>query len=184
MTILFLCILLALAAYAAFARHRHVRLRADCVAAFTRTYASTSPPPAFEMAYSYGVPVFEVHFASQADRSAAVAAGTNDAFLRAIGGVCRHRGSKRQPFDAKRAVFFNCPPEEASDEPEPVAHCCARMKSELAEHPDRLVVHPMRSGEYGLRTHDAGGIVAIAFCPWCGSDLRGDAVPQTKSRAL
>jgi hypothetical protein len=161
LTILFACLLLALAGYAVFARRRHQRLTADCNAAFERAYAATSPRPAFEMAYSYGEPVFQVRFASRADMQAA--ADTNAAFLRDIAKICEHRGRKRQ-FNAERAVFFQHPTE---DEPE-VMHCCETMRAQVG----RTITCSAGARGYGLRTSSVGTPpVPIACCPWCGSTL-------------
>ncbi|MEO5687309.1 MAG: hypothetical protein ABIR54_08100 [Burkholderiaceae bacterium] len=161
MTYLFACLLLALAGYAVFARRRHQRLSADCTAAFERVYAATSPRPAFEMAYSYGEPVFQVKFASKADMQAA--ADTNAAFLRDIDAICKRRGRKRQ-FKAERAVFFQHP---TQDEPE-VAHCCDTLRAQLG----RTIAYSEGTRVYGLKTSIVGTPpLAIACCPWCGSRL-------------
>ena len=161
MTTLFACLLLALAGYAVFARRRHRRLTADCTAAFEAAYATTSPRPAFEMAYSYGEPVFQVRFAAKADMQSA--AGTNAAFLRDIDEICKHRGRKRQ-FKAERAVFFQYP---TDDEPV-VAHCCDTMRSQVG----RTITWSEGAKAYGLKTSIVGTPpVAIAHCPWCGSRL-------------
>lgn len=59
-------------------------------------------------------------------------------------------------------------------------HCCSRMAEDLSqtctlhEHrsqcPDALIG---RIGEgYGILVHDGGSsMIAIAFCPWCGTAL-------------
>lgn len=61
-------------------------------------------------------------------------------------------------------------------------HCCSNMKDAVEsvcdEHadrfdcPDALVSYSAKFDEYGLIVHDGGSsIVAIEFCPWCGSRL-------------
>ncbi len=165
MTALLACTLLAIVAYALYARRRHARLKADCVAAFERIYAAT-PRPSFEMGYSYGEPVFQLKFASRPDMQAA--AESNAAFLRAIDDLCRDRGHKRQ-FKAERAVFFQQPPIDEST----VTHCCATMRAEVA----RTIAYSAEARAYGLRTSKVGTpAVPIAHCPWCGT-----ALPPTKS---
>ena len=161
MTLLFACLLLALAGYAVFARRRHQRLQADCGTAFQRAYTATAPRPAFEMAYSYGEPVFQVRFESKAAMQAA--ADANAAFLRDIAAICEHRGRKRQ-FKAERAVFFQHP-----DDDEPVVlHCCDTMRAQVG----RTVAYSEGARAYGLKTSLVGTPpVAIARCPWCGSTL-------------
>jgi hypothetical protein len=160
--VLLATILLLVAAYAVFGRRRHVRLKAGCCAAFEHAYAATSPPPALEMAYSYGEPVFTVQFAARADMQAAAAA--NAAFLSAIDELCRHRGRKRRPFKAERAVLFRYPAEDVP----PVGHCCATMQAQVT----RTIAYAETSRMYGLKPANAGGaVVAIACCPWCGSAL-------------
>jgi hypothetical protein len=59
--------------------------------------------------------------------------------------------------------------------------CCERMASDLDRtcdrHSDRfdcpdMLIHQTRDGSYGLIVHDGGtSVVAIAFCPWCGTRL-------------
>jgi hypothetical protein len=164
LTALFAALVFLIAAYAVFARRRHRRLEADCRAAFGRAYAATSPPPGFEMDYSYGEPVFQVAFASKDAMQAA--ADANAAFLRAIDETCRTRGRKRQ-FKAGRAVFFQHP---AQAEPE-VAHCCATMRAQAG----RLIAYSEGARAYGLRTSIVGTPpLPIAHCPWCGSTLPPD----------
>jgi hypothetical protein len=173
LTALFAALLILIAGYAVFARRRHVRLQADCAAAFERAYAATAPRPAFEMSYSYDEPVFQVAFAS---RNAMQAAATeNAAFLRAIDEVCKERGKKRQ-FKAQRAVFFQHP---SQDEPV-VAHCCDTMRAQVG----RTIAFSEGTRSFGLRTSLVGTPpLAIAHCPWCGSTLApGSDEVQTKSR--
>ncbi len=166
MTLVVLILFAGLAAYAVLARRRHVRLRHACADAFTRSYASTSPVPAYEMAYSYGEPVFQVMFASRADMQAA--ADANAAFLRAIAQACADRGRRRRPFKAERAVFFQHP---AVDEPV-VAHCCAAMRAQVG----KTIAYSKEAKAYGLKTSNVGTpAVPIARCPWCGSTLPPDA---------
>ena len=161
MTALFACLLLAIVAYAVFARRRHVRLQADCTTAFEQTYATTSPRPALEMAYSYGEPVFQVKFASRDAMQAA--AEPNAAFLRVIDALCKGRGRKRQ-FKAQRAVYFQHPQE---DEPV-VTHCCETMRAQVG----RTIAFSEGARAYGLKTSIVGTPpVAIACCPWCGTRL-------------
>jgi hypothetical protein len=154
------CLLLAIAAWAVFARRRHMRLKAACAAAFEQAYSSTSPKPAFEMGYSYGEPVFQVMFAARDGMQAA--AGANTAFLRAIDALCSDRGRKRQ-FKAQRSVFF----QHASEDEPAVRHCCATMRAQV----DRTVAYSAAAGAYGLKTPDATPPLAIAHCPWCGASL-------------
>ena len=181
MTYAFLFLFLLLAAYAALSRRRHVRLKSACLAAFARSYASTSPTPTFEMAYSYGEPTFQIGFPSQAAMAAAGEAGANGAFLRAIDELCKDRGRRRRPFKAERAVYFTHPPVARPDRK---IHCCARMQAQadLVAASGRWISYSTRSDEYALGRDAAGGGVAIEFCPWCGTRLQG--ADQTKSRAL
>jgi hypothetical protein len=159
--LLFACLLLAIAAYVVFERRRHSRLKAACSAAFGQAYAATSPRPAFEMSYSYGEPVFQVMFATRDDMQAAAAA--NATFLRAIDELCKDRGRKRR-FKAERAVFFQHPSEDELQ----VAHCCATMRAQV----DRTIAYSPEARSYGLKTSRVGTPpLAIAHCPWCGSDL-------------
>ena len=161
MTLLVLLLAVAFAAYAVVARRRHLRLRAACSAAFDAAYAAVSPTPAFEMAYSYGEPVFRVAFASKAGLQAAAEA--NSAFLRAIDELCKDRGRKRQ-FKAQRSVFFQHPEE---DEPV-VTHCCDTMRAQVG----RAVAYSPQTRAYGLKTSRVGTpALPIAHCPWCGSTL-------------
>jgi hypothetical protein len=39
--------------------------------------------------------------------------------------------------------------------------------------PDRLVDYDERSGRYGLiiLNEAGGGVISIAYCPWCGTKL-------------
>jgi hypothetical protein len=161
LTIVALLVFLLLATYAVLARRRHLRLKADCQAAFDRCYATTSPRPVHEMSYSYGEPVFLVQFASKHDETAAAAA--NAAYLREIDELCRTRGRKRQ-FKAARSVFFRHP---ADDEPV-VRHCCEAMRAQVG----RAVAYSEGARSYGLRTSTVGTPpLAIAHCPWCGAAL-------------
>jgi len=164
-TLIVLIIFIALAVYALLARRRHLRLKRACADAFARSYASTSPIPMFEMAYSYGEPVFQVMFASKADMQAA--ADANTAFLRAIAQACADRGRRRRPFKAERAVFFQHPP---IDEPV-VTHCCAAMRAQIG----KTIAYSKEAKAYGLKTSNVGTpAVPIARCPWCGSALSPD----------
>jgi hypothetical protein len=180
LTVLILSILIALAAYALHARLRHRRLKSACVAAFASSFATASPAPTLEMSYSYGEPVFQVRFASRADLAAAAGSGANASFLRAIDALCRNRGRRRRPFRAERAVFFSHPPEEDPAGPQQPTHCCARMQAEAdpANGGDPLIAYATASSAYGLRRGTS--VVAIGFCPWCGTRLPG--ADQTKSR--
>jgi hypothetical protein len=169
LTLLLAIIVLLVVAYAVFGRQRHVRLQAACSDAFESTYATTAPRPAFEMAYSYGEPVFQVQFATKADMQAA--ADANAAFLRAIDELCQHRGRKSRPFKAERAVFFQYP---SADDP-PVQHCCATMRAQVGT----AIAYSVDARTYGLRTSKVGTPpLAIAHCPWCGSALPPPADPQ------
>jgi hypothetical protein len=161
LTLIVPLLLVALAAYAIAARRRHRRLKAACTDAFERCYATTAPRPAFEMAYSYGEPVFQVGFGSRAAREAAAEA--NAAFLRAIDELCKDRGHKRA-FKAQRAVFFQHP---ELDEPV-VRHCCDTMRAQV----DRTIAYSKEARAYGLKTSKVGTpALPIARCPWCGSAL-------------
>ena len=161
MTLLVLLLAIAFVAYAVVTRRRHLRLRAACNTAFDAAYAPVSPTPGFEMAYSYGEPVFRVGFASKADLQAAAEA--NAAFLRAIDELCKDRGRKRQ-FKAQRSVFFQHPEQ---DEPV-VAHCCDAMRAQVG----KAVAYSPEKRAYGLKTSTVGTpALPIAHCPWCGSRL-------------
>lgn len=161
MTALFAALLLLIAGYVVFDRRRHLRLRAACTAAFERTYAATTPRPAFEMGYSYGEPVFKVEFVSK--EAQAAAADANAAFLQSIDTLCKDRGRKRR-FKAQRAVFFQHP---GDDEPA-VAHCCDAMRAQVG----RTIVYADNVKTYGLKTSAVGTpALPIAHCPWCGSTL-------------
>lgn len=161
LTFFVLALFAALAALALWNRRRHLRLKAACSAAFARCYAATSPPPAFEMAYSYGEPVFQVLFASPA--AMAGAADANAAFLREIDDLCKARGRRRQ-FKAQRAVFFQHPP---VDEPV-VTHCCQAMRAQVG----KTIAYQPQSRGYGLKPASAGATpLEIGHCPWCGSPL-------------
>ena len=165
MTLLFAALLLLIAGYVVFDRRRHVRLKADCAAAFEAAYATTSPSPTFVMSYSYGEPVFKVEFASREAMQAAAAA--NDAFLQAIATLCKDRGRKR-PFKAQRAVFFRHPADEQAE----VTHCCEAMRTQIG----RAIVYSDNVKSYGLRTSTVGTpALPIAHCPWCGVSLRPPA---------
>jgi len=62
-------------------------------------------------------------------------------------------------------------------------HCCEMMRSQAeyrcATHPDRydcadcLIDHCPSSDRYGIMIHNdgGGGMIAIAYCPWCGAKL-------------
>ena len=161
MYLLFTCLLIVAVAWIVVDRRRHTRLKTACVAAFEHAYALVSPRPGFEMAYSYGEPVFQLQFASKADMQAA--ADANAAFLAAIDALCKDRGRKRQ-FKAQRAVFFQHP---AEDEPL-VAHCCDAMRAQVG----KAVAYDSAQRAYGLRTSVIGTpVVPISRCPWCGSLL-------------
>jgi hypothetical protein len=162
LTLLVLLLAAAFAAYALVTRRRHLRLRAACHAAFDDVYATVTPLPGFEMAYSYGEPVFQVAFASKADLQAA--ADANAAFLRAIDALCKDRGRKRQ-FKAQRSVFFQHPDK---DEPVIATHCCDAMRAQVG----KAVAYEPRQRAYGLKTSKIGTpALPIAHCPWCGSVL-------------
>lgn len=161
MTALFAALLLAIVGYAAFQRRRHVRLKTACVVAFEHAYALVSPCPMFEMDYSYGEPVFQVHFSSKADMQAA--ADANAAFLGAIDTLCKDRGRRRQ-FKAVRAVFFQHPAEDDRV----VTHCCDTLRAQVG----KAIVYSPEARAYGLRTPNVGTpSLGIAHCPWCGSVL-------------
>ncbi|GAA3234373.1 hypothetical protein GCM10010468_67430 [Actinocorallia longicatena] len=60
--------------------------------------------------------------------------------------------------------------------------CCADMRYQVtrrcAQHddpfecPDRVIVHSVEFGVWGLVIHDGGrAVVEISFCPWCGAKL-------------
>ena len=162
MTLLVLLLAIAFVVYAVVTRRRHLHLRAACNAAFDAAYAPVAPTPGFEMAYSYGEPVFRVGFASKADLQAA--AGANATFLRAIDELCKHRGRKRQ-FKAQRSVFFQHPEE---DEQVLVTHCCDAMRAQVG----KAIAYSPETRAYGLKTSRVGTpALPIAHCPWCGSAL-------------
>lgn len=164
----FAALLLLIAVFLVFERRRHARLKAGCVAAFERAYASTAPRPAFEMGYSYGEPVFKIEFASKPDMHAA--ADANAAFLRAIDELCKDRGRKRR-FKAQRSVFLSHP---QGDEPA-VLHCCATMRAQV----DRAIAYSADARAYGLRTSKVGTpALPIAHCPWCGAGLPPQAADR------
>jgi hypothetical protein len=62
-----------------------------------------------------------------------------------------------------------------------IKHCCERMTLDLEQtceqHANRfecadMLIHQSQDGSYGLIVHDGGtSVVAIAFCPWCGTKL-------------
>ena len=165
MTLLVLLLATAFVAWAVTTRRRHLRLQAACRAAFDAAYAPVTPTPTFEMAYSYGEPVFQVGFASKAELQAA--AGANAAFLGVIDELCKDRGRKRQ-FKAQRSVFFQHPPE-----PEPVsAHCCEAMRAQVG----KAIAYAPEQRTYWLKTSTVGTpALPIAHCPWCGSALPPEA---------
>ena len=161
MTALFAALLLLIAGYVVFDRHRHARLKAACTAAYATTYAATTPPPSFEMGYSYGEPVFKIEFASKEALQAA--ADANAAFLRSIAVLCKDSGRKRQ-FKADRAVFFQHP----GDDELAAVHCCDTLRAQLG----RTIVYSHNVRSYGLRTSIVGTpALPIAHCPWCGASL-------------
>jgi len=54
---------------------------------------------------------------------------------------------------------------------EQVEHVC-EVHPDPNDCPDALVSYVAKFKEYGLIVHDGGSAsVAIAFCPWCGSQL-------------
>jgi len=99
-------VLLCLLVLIAVAVWRQQRLKRACRAAFLRVYAEWTPVPHFEMSSSYGYPAFTVLFKTKPEVQAAEQAGLNAAFLREIDELCKGRGSKTRPFEAKVAVFF------------------------------------------------------------------------------
>jgi hypothetical protein len=166
---LFASILLVIVAWVALELQARLRLKTRCLAAFTRAYATSSPPPTFLMAWSYGEPQFHIRFQSTAHQSANAVA--NAAFTRAIDELCQGSGRKRRPFRAERAIFFTHPAD--ATEAARVVHCCSLMQSQVdAEAAPSLLSHSMASGAYGLRVRDGdASAVRIWFCPWCGSKL-------------
>ena len=67
-------------------------------------------------------------------------------------------------------------------------HCCDRMDYDLSQTcdfhgsrqdcPDALI--DVHEGRYALIVHDGGSSsIQIAFCPWCGSCLQVDELPET-----
>jgi hypothetical protein len=45
------------------------------------------------------------------------------------------------------------------------------VHADRSDCPDAFVAE--MNGGYGLMVHDGGGsVIKIAFCPWCGADLR------------
>jgi hypothetical protein len=66
--------------------------------------------------------------------------------------------------------------------PDRKQHCCAMMtdnvENSCADHPNRhdcpdmLIDYRPGSYRYGIMIHDGGlSMIAIAFCPWCGTRL-------------
>ena len=65
------------------------------------------------------------------------------------------------------------------------SYCCEMMSGQLgrtcADHPDAadcpdMLVARRPSGDHVLLVHDGGSSgIAIAFCPWCGRDLKSVA---------
>ena len=58
------------------------------------------------MEYSYGFPQFTVTFGSKADLEAAKKNGLNQRFSKEIEELCKNTGSKENPFQVKRAIYF------------------------------------------------------------------------------
>lgn len=67
--------------------------------------------------------------------------------------------------------------------PTVVMHCCPMMTEQVSgvcgrhaddfDCPDSLVHYNPGPGTYGLIIHDGGSsVVAIGYCPWCGTSLR------------
>lgn len=61
-------------------------------------------------------------------------------------------------------------------------HCCEMMRSNVEsvceQHPDRhdcpdcLIDYRPNGPSYGIMVHDGGSsMIAIAYCPWCGTKL-------------
>ena len=62
-------------------------------------------------------------------------------------------------------------------------HCCEMMRYNVeytcdmhpnrGDCPDCLVEYSERSSSYGLmiRNEAGGGVITIAYCPWCGTKL-------------
>lgn len=103
-TILILALLLSLLIIRG--RRRHLRLKSECEAAFSRIYATYPSPPSFEMSYSYGYPAFKITFESKLQLETATYTGINKAFKREINALCKELGSKERPFTADSGVFF------------------------------------------------------------------------------
>ena len=69
--------------------------------------------------------------------------------------------------------------------------CCASMSRQLnwkcgdhpsqEECPDALVARFGKKGGYGLLIHDGGrSHIEIAYCPWCGANLREEKGVETQ----
>lgn len=85
---------------------RHKRLVSGCEAIFRKIYAAPSPMPRLEIGSSYSYPTFTLTFLSKREREAADEAGLNQSFKHEIDMLCRDYGSKSNPFDADKAVWF------------------------------------------------------------------------------
>jgi hypothetical protein len=62
--------------------------------------------PTIEVRFSYGYPSFQVTFLSNDLLTSAKRAGLTRLFLERIQDRCKDRSSKKDPFDASRAVWF------------------------------------------------------------------------------
>jgi len=98
------CLLLALVCLS---RVRHGLLKRSAQAVFDRTFGAFQPRPTFKMSYSYGVPTFNIAFASQNDFDRARTSGLTHSFVASIQDLCRGRGSREHPYEASRAVEFS-----------------------------------------------------------------------------
>ena len=80
--------------------------RARDAAAFAEIFEVLgSSKPSLEVGYHYGFNYFTVTFSSEADMEKAESLGLIERFQDRIQELYGHRGSKRNPFDAERAVY-------------------------------------------------------------------------------
>ena len=74
--------------------------------AFDSVFAELSAMPNYEQTYSYGYPAFTVTFATESDLEECNSLGLTKRFSEKISELCGGSGSKKHPFDAKRAIWF------------------------------------------------------------------------------
>jgi len=73
---------------------------------FDNVYKNTSPTPKYELRSSYGYPSFTITFDSVESLIGAEEEGLNHSFLKDIQELCKDMGSKDNPFNSEKAVFF------------------------------------------------------------------------------